>query len=327
MAKIFKIFLTLLITLSVVSCGKPKEEIMGKSNVEIMNCLKNNLQAYITTEKEGFTNLDQIEFTSLNTKLSYFNAGMKDKENMYAIVNSNEFEVIKDFNMYFSQKYSTYLSYNLNDWNIFVHNELNDMNMEELKQCITEPLQEKGKEIKKSVINKLNDTNKIVIKISDKELKTISNKEDINTILDIIKESKQYGNAFLCDGHSFDFEMYNDDKLIDTVYIWGDGKRLIPSSISGGCSYYSSNEDMRKLINHLTDYKFFLINDFTTNEQATNELIYQTNNHKYYLKNRKSSEVLVKFSLTNLNMTLEYALKNNYLDLTDIQDYNLILEK
>ena len=49
------------------------------------------------------------------------------------------------------------------------------------------------------------------------------------------------------------------NKLIDIIYVWNDGKRLLPASING-CYYFTSNGvDLRKIIEEETDYIFYSI--------------------------------------------------------------------
>ena len=157
------------------------------------------------------------------------------------------------------------------------------------------------------------------------------NKDKITEIIDAISESKQYGDAFLCDGYSFDFIMYNNNKPINTFHIWYDGKRLIPTSDkSKGCYYYSTPNhiDLRKIIEEETDYVFYSILDFSDACAEALELIYENNNNKYYLSCIKSDKVLIKFTLNNKTMKLKYALEKGYIEANRVSsDYPNILIK
>ena len=95
------------------------------------------------------------------------------------------------------------------------NNNLNNDNKENNNKILSET-------IDNDIINKLLSTNKIIIKIdgSNKILGTITNTDTINEVLEIIKNAKIIGNGFNCDGYGFNFQMFNNNKLIDTIHIW-----------------------------------------------------------------------------------------------------------
>lgn len=168
------------------------------------------------------------------------------------------------------------------------------------------------------IINKLLSTNKIIIKMngSNKILGTITNTDTINEVLEIIKNAKIIGNGFNCDGYSFNFQMFNNNKLIDTIHIWTNNERLIPSSISQGCSYYNvtkNNKTLKNIIEENTDYLFFSIYDYSENCDSAEELIYEDNQYKYYFNCIKSDKVFIEFTTSNNKITLKEALNKNYI--------------
>ena len=181
------------------------------------------------------------------------------------------------------------------------------------------------------MINKLQKTQNIVIKVGDKELSTISDNNKIEEILNIFSTSKQYGNTFLCDNYSFNFEMYDENhELIDTIYVWYDGKRVVPKSMSKGCFYYSiENEfDLRKIIERETDYTFYDILNMTNNDNQKLELIYQDEKNNYYVNADDPNNILIKFTLNNQIMTLKNALLNKNITPEKVSnDYPEILIK
>lgn len=166
------------------------------------------------------------------------------------------------------------------------------------------------------VINALSQTNKIIIKMNNKNLGTITDTTVIGEILDILSNASNNNEIFNCDGHSIDFKMYQNDKLIDTIYVWTHNERVIPASIHKGCSYYyvsQNNKSIKKIIEEQTDFIFYTIYDYTEVCDTSLELIYEDNNYKYYFDCIKSNNVFIKFETSNLKITLKEALNKKYI--------------
>lgn len=217
---------------------------------------------------------------------------------------------------YFYDKFSVYQIYESPlTPTIYIHNQDNDVNFKDIvNQCIVKNDDKDVKSIPKETLNKINNTIKIVIKSNQKELGTISDKDKLNEILNAISSSKQYGEACFTDNYAFEFEMYDiDNKLIDTIYVWRDGRRLIPKSMNG-CYYSVSNAtDLRKIIEEETDYIFYNILDYRDNDNQKEQLIYKDSKNSYYLKSDDTNEIAIKFMLNNQIMAIKYALENKYI--------------
>lgn len=194
----------------------------------------------------------------------------------------------------------------------------NDIDFNDIiNKCKDDNNIKEGKSILSETLDNFINTKKIIIKSNQNDLGTINDKNKLKDILNIISSSRQYGDAFLCDGRGFDFEIYdNKNKLIDTIYVWGDGKRLIPASIHSGCSYYSVSKDtdLRKIIEDETNYAFYNILNFTDDYNGALHLIYNDNKYNYYLRSESTNEILIQFLLNSQVMTLEYALNNSYIE-------------
>lgn len=192
-----------------------------------------------------------------------------------------------------------------------------------------------SKTIDNDIINKLSSTNKIIIKMnnSNKILGTITNIDTINEVLDIIKKAKMNGDVFNCDGYGFNFQMFNNNKLIDTIHIWTNYERLIPSSISSGCSYYevtSTDNSIKKIIEENSDHIFYTIYDYSEDCDNAEELIYEDKQYKYYLDCIKSDKVFIEFTTSNNKITLKEALNKKYItpdELLEIYPHILIKNK
>ena len=208
------------------------------------------------------------------------------------------------------------------------NNNLNNDNKENNNKILSET-------IDNDIINKLLSTNKIIIKMngSNKILGTITNTDTINEVLDIIKNAKMNGEVFNCDGYGFNFQMFNNIKLIDTIHIWTYNERLIPSSISQGCSYYavtSNDNSLKKIIEENSDYIFYTIYDYSEECDDAEELIYEDKQYKYYLDCIKSDKVFIEFTTSNNKITLKEALNKKYITpdaLLEIYPHILIKKK
>lgn len=326
-----KILLSILIcgfmVLGVVGCGKKEQETDKKTtedyDKELMQCLESQLGGYLVTETDELIEIPLSEIKSSDKeKIAYYKGvyASNHPNNIYIMVfpknGTYESSVMKDFDKYFYNKFSVYQTYESPlTPTIYIHNQDNDVDFKEIvNQCIVKNDDKDAKSIPNETLDKINNTTKIVIKSSQKELGTINSKDKLTEILNAISSSKQYGDACLSDGYAFDFEMYDkDNKLIDTIYVWGDGKRLIPKSMNG-CYYSVSNDtDLRKIIEEETDYIFYNILNYRDNDNQKEQLIYKDDKNSYYLKSDDTNEIAIKFMLNNRIMTLKYALENKYI--------------
>ena len=136
---------------------------------------------------------------------------------------------------------------------------------------------------------------------------------------------------FLVEETDLSLMIYN--KLIETIHIWTNYERIIPSSISQGCSYYtvtSNDNPLKNIIEEYTDYLFFTIYDYSEECDSQEELIYEDKSYKYYFDCIKSDKVFIEFTTTNKKITLKEALNNNYItpnELLDIYPHLLIKKK
>ena len=111
-----------------------KEE--NNTNNELLECLKNQVEAYITSEKnepkeEMLENL--IEYDKSNLEYSYV---MKNEIGIYVIIKTNDDKIIKELDNYFDKEYKGYKTTNYNDYKIYVYNNLNDFNLKnDLEVC------------------------------------------------------------------------------------------------------------------------------------------------------------------------------------------------
>lgn len=299
------------------------------NDINLLSCLVSQSGTYIMSENSELKDMPLSTFTANEDEILYYKSSYVDDENIYAIVKSYDGEVIRDFDKYFLSKYDVYQTYFVNDnIYIYVHNKLNDIDFEDLKKCSTNKINNKVvKEIDSKTIEKLNKTNKIVMNFSDGKPETIENKNAINEILDIISSGKQYGDTALCDGHSFELLMYNGDALIDTIYIWRNGSRLIPKSIHSGCSYYTvGDSNLIEIIERETDYISYNLFSLTDTCEE-NEKIYSDEKYNYYLNCKDYGKMLIEFNTTNLKMSLKYALDNNYISIEHLSVYDELIIK
>lgn len=290
---------------------------------QLAQCLESQLGGYLVTEKDDLIEIPLSEIkNSDKEKISYYKGvyASNHPNNIYVMVfpknGTYESSVMKDFDKYFYEKFSVYQKYESPlTPTIYIHNQDNDVDFKDIvNKCIVKDGTEDSKSISNETLNKINNTTKIVIKSNKKELGTIITRVKLDKILNAISSSKQYGEVCLSDGHAFDFEMYDkDNKLIDTIYVWGDGRRLLLKSMNG-CYYSISNgTDLRKIIEEETDYIFYTILDYRDNFDQKEQLIYKDNKNSYYIKSDDTNEISIKFMLNNQSMTLKEALENKYI--------------
>ena len=326
------LILGIFLILSIGCTTKKEEEKQATENMQIIECLKNELGGYLVTENDALNEIPLGNMSDQEKKIAYYYGAYANEENQMVLLQTNltyEWEVMKDFDLYFAEKYPVYQKYNLKNTGIYIliHNDIEFSDIE--KKCNKNINNEEGKNIPENTIEKLNNTSKIVIKANEKEIGRVSSKEIQNEFLNMIKESKQYGENSLCDGNGFTFELLdNKNELIDTIYVWEDG-RLIPKSIHNGCSYYSGANDLelRKIIEENTDYIFYNINDYREdNNSDTIEKIFEDGDYNYYLKG-EINKVWIHFTLNNLTMTLKNALNNHNIIPKQLEMYEELLIK
>lgn len=339
---IFTILMCGVMVLGVVGCGKKEQESDKKTtedyDKELVQCLESQLGGYLVTETDDLIEIPLSEIKSNDKeKIAYYKGvyASNHPNNIYVMVfqknGTYESSVMKDFDKYFYHKFSVYQTYESSlTPTIYIHNQDNDVDFKDIvNQCIVKNDYKDAKSIPNETLNKISNTTKIVIKSSQKELGTISDKNKLTEILNAIKSSKQYGEPCLADNYAFEFEMYdNDNKLIDTIYVWHDGNRLIPKSING-CYYSISNGiDLKKIIEEETEYIFYGILDYRDNDNQKEQLIYKDDKNSYYLKSDDTNEIAIKFMLNNQIMTLKYALENKYISAEKVaKEYPDILIK
>lgn len=339
---IFTILMCGVMVLGVVGCGKKEQESDKKTtedyDKELVQCLESQLGGYLVTETDDLIEIPLSEIKSNDKeKIAYYKGvyASNHPNNIYVMVfpknGTYESSVMKDFDKYFYHKFSVYQTYESPlTPTIYIHNQDNDVDFKDIvNQCIVKNDYKDAKSIPNETLNKISNTTKIVIKSSQKELGTISDKNKLTEILNAIKSSKQYGEICLADNYAFEFEMYdNDNKLIDTIYVWHDGNRLIPKSING-CYYSISNGiDLKKIIEEETEYIFYGILDYRDNNNQKEQLIYKDDKNSYYLKSDDTNEIAIKFMLNNQIMTLKYALENKYISAEKVaKEYPDILIK
>ena len=342
--KLLRILFCGIILVGLTGCGKQEltendgvENDTGLSK-EIFLCLENELGGYLVTEQDELIEFPITEIENVNAeKIEYFKGvyASNHKENMYMIINPKnglyESEVMNKFNKYFSNKFSDYQTYEgLSTPTIYIHSPKNNIDLKSIaKKCVNGNKANDGKSFSSRILNKLNNTSKIVIELGKNKLGEITDETKVTEIIRALSSGKQYGNACLSDGHAFDFKLYNSkNKLIETFYVLGDGNRLLPASMNG-CYYSISNgTDLRKIIEDETDYIFYNILDFRNSFDQKQQLIYGDTIYDYYLNSDNIDEIAIKFVLNNHVMTLKYALDNNYISAEKIaSEYPEILIK
>ncbi len=337
--RLFTILLGGIIFFGVMGCSKQEQDTRITNpyalDEKLIQCLENELGSYIVSEKDNLVSIPFRYITTINKeKIAYYKGvyASNHPDNKYVIVFPEnglyESSVMKDFDKYFYEKFSVYQKYENNlTPTIYIHNQGNNVDFENIvNKCI---IRKNGKSIPNETLNNIKNTAKIVIKSSQKELGIITNKDKLTKVINAIKSSKQYGNVCLVDGHTFDFEMYdNNNKLIDAIYVWQDGNRLIPKSING-CYYSISNGiDLKQIIEEETDYIFYCISDYRDNNNQKKQFIYKDDKNSYYLKGDNINEIAINFMSNNQIMNLKYALENKYISAEKVaNDYPNILIK
>ena len=291
-----------------------------KQMSEIVSCLENLLGGYLVTENDNLIDIPLSDINNINTeKIEIFKGkyASNHKDNMYFIVfpknGTYESEVMNVFDEYFNKRFTIYQTFSSPLIpSIYIHTENNDIDIKTLTNaCITNNNEIDSNSIPSNIIKKLDKTNKIVITSGNKDIGIINDSNKIKEILSTISGANKYGDVCLSDSHGFEFKMYNNNKLIDTIEVWSDGKRILPKSMKGCYYTISNNIDLRNIIEKESDYIFYSILDYSDTCAEELELIYENNEYKYYLSCIKSDKVMIKFMINNKVMNLKYALENN----------------
>lgn len=318
------------------------KDLTDSLNKKVIQCLESELGAYIVGEQDDLVGIPLSEIKNNDKeKMTYYkiNYASQHPNYMYVIVvEKNKVfstEVLKDFEKYFYQRYAIYQKAEIasEGISIYIHSPNNDVNFKEvINKCVARNNFGDVKVFPSKIMDNLKDTKKIIIKNGQKELGTITDENKLKEILNAVSRSKQYGDNCLADGHSFDFEMYNNNnnnnELIETIYIWQDGKRLATKDM--GCYYNvkSNDFDFRKIIEEETDYVFYYILDYRDDDNQYLQLIYKDNEYEYHLKSNDINEILIQFGVNNQVMTLKYALENKYISAKKVaNEYPEILIK
>lgn len=332
MKKIILIFL--LFTLS--GCSSAFEEKMDlkkleQQRVELAVCIDNKINEEVFKNKKKEKELKLNEITNYGAEVKFSHGKIFDKDNMYILVLSSDVYT-NDINTYFLRNYSEFQHFqDGGDINVYVHTKDNKVNFNKILGECSEGLYDdlEGDMIPEKLVDELKSTNQIVVKnTKDKEFGIIKNKDSINDILKLVADSKVYGTNFLMDNNSLKLEMYENNKLINTVYLWEDGKRLnLNGGIDGyyGISNYSI--DIREIIEKETEYIFYGIKLNKEMNDVIKELIYSDNNYNYYIHYNNSNNLLIKFNTTNKMMTLKHALEKKYITPKQLEKYYDVFTK
>ncbi len=335
MKKILLVLLLGITFIGVTGCEKEENNIQEeKYNEELVSCLENQLGAHILTEQDDLVEIPLSEFKDSDEAISYYKGyrASQNTDNLYVLIvwkdglfDSDE---IKDVEEYFYSKYDEYQEYSISSEgiSIYVHNDFNDIDFDELKKICTNDKNEATQYFPEDIADKISNTNKIIVKYDGYELGTITDNDVIDEILDVTTNSKRYGNEFLADNYTYKLELYNNKDLVDTIGLWADGKRV--ASLNNNTDYYVTDEDLRKVIEDGIDYKFYNLVEYSDNCEDKTYLIYSDNSYNYYLNCVDSDGVLISFSTSNKIMNLEYAIDNNYIDIKVLaRDYPDLITK
>lgn len=327
MKKILLFLLLGVMLMGVSGCDKEEvelekeDEIKEEYNQELVKCLKNKLGAYILTEQDDLVEIPLSDIKDSDEAISYYKGyrASQNLDNLYVLIvwkdkiyNSDEIEDIEE---YFYSKYDEYQEYSISSEgiSIYVHNDFNDIDFDELKKDCTNDKNEATQYFPEDIVDEISNTNKIIVKYDGYELGTIRDIDVIDEIIYVVTNSKRYGDFSLSDNYTYKLELYNNNVLVDIIGLWADGKRV--SSLNNNTDYYVTDEDLRKVIEYGIDYKFYNIVEFSDNCEDETYLIYSDNSYNYYLNCANSDGVLITFVTCNKKMNIEYAMDNNYIDI------------
>lgn len=308
------LFISFLVLILLTGCGSKSKGIDEK----LENCLIDELTGFVHGNVEEIPLSDIMEKDT--EKIEYYR-GVVSKEHpelMYLIVYPKnglyDASVMSAFDYYFSSRFDIFQKMEIDSVTIYVHTiNNNDASFEYISNKCLKKYEAKTSKIPTDTLDKLDSTNRIVFKMNEKILGETQDKGIIKEVLNGLASSKKEGENCLEDGYGLSFEMYDGDNLIDTIYVWNDGKRVLPASLND-CYYTISNEiDFRKTVEKITDFIFYTLMDYTGSCDDALELIATMGDSKYYLSCIKSDKVLIKFMTSSEVMTLKYAIEHYYI--------------
>lgn len=277
------------------------------------SCLSQKATENLANGEDSFHKLSLNTFTSFQTNIQYFEANKNDRGEEYAVLKTDNAEIIGDFTDYFSNKYNEYQTYYSPEGIlVYIRTTKNEINLDSFKECGRDDTKrsEDVVDMDEQLVSKLSKTDKLIIKMDEGNIGEIKDKRIIDQFIEHLANSKMYGENFLCDGTIFKFELYDSDRLLDSIDIWSDG-RLMPESLSGGCSYFISNRsiNMMEFIENHTDTVFYSLTKVDENCGTKETLIYEDDDYKYYYTCSNFDSVIIRFDRTGVNMLLKDALK------------------
>ena len=307
--------------------NNPEEKI----NEELLKCLNNELGAHILSEQDDLVEIPLSDIIDTDENIVYYSGyyASNNPDNKYVLTvwknKTYSSDTNKYFEEYFYKNYDVYQTYDISSEgiSIYIHNSFNDVNYNEIiNRCVEKNMPEVRETMPDGITEKIKDTKEIIVKKSnDDYLGVIEDAETINKIIDIIASGKQYGDVGMCDYHTLELALRSaDNEVIDTIKLWSSGNRLMPESISSGCSYYITDDDLREIIEDKTDYRFYGIMHNSAETEDDYIPIYSDNNYTYYLSHLNKDDILIRFTLTNQTMSLEYALQNGYILASQVAD-------
>lgn len=261
------LFLLLCITLiGVTGCDKEENNIQKEEyNEELVSCLENQLGAHILSEQDDLEEIPLSDIKDSDESISYYKGyrASQNPDNLYVLIVWKDkiysFDEIKEVEEYFYSKYDEYQEYSISSEgiSIYIHNDFNDIDFEELKKACISDNKDATQTFPEDISDEISNTDKIIVKYDGYELGTITSIDVINEILDVVVNSKRYGNEFLADNYIYKLELYSDEDLVDTIGLWADGKRV--SSLNNNTDYYVTDEDLRKVIEYGIDFVRYLL--------------------------------------------------------------------
>ncbi len=332
------IFWMFLIFILVTGCTKEEENLLVLDDEEVISCLEEELFTFFHLDTNSFQEISLEDVTNQPDQISYFKGIAVNDEERYILYRGEvtyDFDVMKDFDLYFGNRYSTYQRFEIRGIHILAHHSTKVLDAKSFeKKCVSSRLSiPKTKVVPSSFLSPLQKTKKIVIRGSE-EIGSITNEDVIQRVLQLVSSGGTSGNTYLCDGHSFEFAFVDENlKELDTITVWSDGRRFdFENHPSSGCFYYtiSSDDDFLSIIEDETDYVFHNIFNYSSEKDICDgefQPIYEDENYLYSLSCLQDDSVYVWFFKENRVMKLSYALQNHFIQPDQLHDYNHLLVK